>query len=179
MAATAPIPPGRVFRLRSSFEPFPLYHVLGKRGFVHWAHQLAPGDWEVLFYKPAPGEDAATPAAVAAPEAATPNSPSNGPAGLAAPAGEAVEAPTPWPAPVRTVTIDVSDLVPPEPMIRILETLEQIGPGEALLVSHVRRPVYLYARLDELGYLHQTRELGPNQVALTILKPAGSPQNTA
>jgi uncharacterized protein (DUF2249 family) len=180
MAAMATVPPGYVFRVRSSFEPFPLYHVLGRRGFVHWAHQLAPGDWEVLFYQPVQGEDIVAPAPASGPGPVVPTSPGSGPAGAADPAARGGGgAPAPWPAPVRTVTIDVSDLVPPEPMIRILETLEQIGPGEALLVNHVRRPVYLYARLDELGYLHQTRELGPGQVELTILKPAGRPENSA
>ena len=158
MAAARQVSSGAVLQLLSPFEPFPLYRVLGSQGFQHWAHQRDPGTWEVLFCK-APPE---------AQQSAGDSAPAH-PA-VAAPGTEPEEA---WPAPSRTVTIDVSDLVPPEPMIRILEALEQIRPGEALLVNHVRRPVYLYARLDELGYRHRTRELGPQQVEVVILKPSG------
>ncbi|MBI3965523.1 MAG: DUF2249 domain-containing protein, partial [Chloroflexi bacterium] len=68
---------------------------------------------------------------------------------------------------------DVSELVPPEPMIRILEALEQLAPGETLLVYHVRRPIYLYPRLEELGCTHETWEIGPNRVELLIRKAGG------
>lgn len=78
---------------------------------------------------------------------------------------------TPAPQPA-VVTIDVSDLVPPEPMVRILGALEELAPGQMLLVHHVRRPVYLYPQLDALGYQHETREIGPGQVELRIRKPA-------
>jgi uncharacterized protein (DUF2249 family) len=175
MAAAKQVAPGQVLRLRATFEPFPLYHVLGKQGFAHAARQLAPGDWEVLFYR-TPAEETA--GGSASDSATSPTSRLGGAAAPAAAAGMGVRgndagaAGEKWPAPSRTVTIDVSDLVPPEPMVRILEALEQLNPGEALLVNHVRRPVYLYARLDELGYRHETRELGPNQIVLRILKPA-------
>jgi uncharacterized protein (DUF2249 family) len=42
--------------LRAPFEPVPLYHVLGTRGFAHWTERLAADDWRVWFYRgePAP-----------------------------------------------------------------------------------------------------------------------------
>ena len=43
-------------------------------------------------------------------------------------------------------------------MVRILETLREIGAGQTLLVHHVRRPIHLYPRLDALGCTHETRE---------------------
>src|SRR5581483_7919244 len=155
------VPVGEVLALRSSFEPLPLYDVLGKRGFVHQAQQLGPDDWEVRFLRVAPSPGSA--AGPAFPEAAPP-----------APAGADATPPTEaWEAPAAVVTVDVSDLVPPEPMVRILETLEQLAPGSTLLVHHVRRPVYLYPRLDALGYRHETRDLGPGQVEILIHKPIG------
>ena len=79
-----------------------------------------------------------------------------------------------WSAPAAEVTIDVSELVPPEPMVKILQTLETLPDGSRLLVHHVRRPIHLYDRLDEMGYAHATRDLGPGQVEVMIQKRAGA-----
>jgi uncharacterized protein (DUF2249 family) len=67
-----------------------------------------------------------------------------------------------------TVELDVRELPPPEPMLRILEALPSLAGGQVLLVRHARRPVYLYPRLEELGYVCETRELSPGQVELRI-----------
>jgi hypothetical protein len=40
--------------LRALFEPFPLYDVLGRRGFGHWAERRAADDWWVWFYREPP-----------------------------------------------------------------------------------------------------------------------------
>lgn len=52
----------------------------------------------------------------------------------------------------RTIEIDVRGLEPPEPMVKIIETLPQIGQGSVLLVHHHREPVMLYDKLEHLGY---------------------------
>ena len=52
----------------------------------------------------------------------------------------------------RTIEIDVRGLEPPEPMVRIIETLPQVGQGSVLLVHHHREPVMLYDKLEHLGY---------------------------
>jgi hypothetical protein len=62
-------------------------------------------------------------------------------------------------------------------MIRILEALEELPVGASLLVHHVRRPMHLYPRLDDLGYRHETREIGPNRVEVLIEKPANPAKN--
>jgi uncharacterized protein (DUF2249 family) len=49
MASAARVPAGAALRLRTSFEPVPLYDVLSRRGFQHDAHQLGPDDWEIVF----------------------------------------------------------------------------------------------------------------------------------
>jgi hypothetical protein len=59
-------------------------------------------------------------------------------------------------------------------MIKILEALEQLEPGGRLLVHHVRRPIHLYDRLDEMAYRHRTRDLGPGKVEVLIEKPVGA-----
>ncbi len=152
MAAVRQVPPGQVLSLRNTFEPTPLYDVLGQRGFEPWAQKLGDNDWEILFFNS--GINRVTPPPEQPPASAPP-------------------APT-WDEPTATLTIDVSELVPPEPMIKILTALEELPDGASLLVHHVRRPMHLYPRLDELGYRHETRELGPNRIELLIEKPASS-----
>ena len=49
VAAVREVGVGNVLRLRNTFEPVPLYDVLGLRGFVHFARQHGPEDWEILF----------------------------------------------------------------------------------------------------------------------------------
>lgn len=157
MAATRNVPHGKVFRLRNTFEPTPLYEVLRQRGFEHWSRQLGENDWEILFFN-------------------------SGLANAPKPAAdESVEtlAPGTWDEPTSTLTIDVSELVPPEPMIRILTALEELPAGATLLVHHVRRPMHLYPRLDELGYRHETRDLAPGRVEVLIEKTADTPTGNA
>jgi uncharacterized protein (DUF2249 family) len=160
MAAVRDIPVGQALRLHVGFEPLPLYDLLAKRGFRHTAQQLGPEDWEITFLRLPPGNtdgDAGdiVHAVAASPPTTAQSLPDTLPEGVDA-----------------TVRIDVSELVPPEPMVRILETLAQLAPGQTLLVEHVRRPVYLYPQLDAQGYEHTTDELGPGRVQLRIHKPA-------
>lgn len=154
MAASRQIPHGQILRLRNTFEPTPLYDVLGQRGFEHWTRKLTENDWEILFFNSGALREAT-------PSAPTPH---------------AVPTEAGWDEPSATLTIDVSELVPPEPMIRILTALEELPDGASLLVHHVRRPMHLYPRLDELGYRHETRELGPAQVEVLIEKPPAPPE---
>jgi uncharacterized protein (DUF2249 family) len=155
MTAAASVPLGQALRLQAGFEPLPLYDVLAGRGFSHQARQLGPEDWEIVFLRERQRSEASLTASrdtlLGAP--------------LVTPLLTAPESPGP------TVRIDVSDLAPPEPMVRILEVLAQLPAGQTLLVEHVRRPVYLYPQLDALGYRHVTRELGPGRVEIRIHKP--------
>lgn len=68
--------------------------------------------------------------------------------------------------------IDVSQLPPPLPMVRILETLRELGPGETLLVHHTRRPIHLYPKLEALGCTHETSEPEPGKIEVRITNPA-------
>jgi TusA-related sulfurtransferase len=54
MAAVARLAPEQALVLRVPFEPIPLYDVLGKRGFAHWAERHGAQDWSVWFYPGAP-----------------------------------------------------------------------------------------------------------------------------
>ena len=76
---------------------------------------------------------------------------------------------------VAVRSIDVSHLPPPLPMVRILETLRLLDPGQTLLVQHTRRPIHLYPKLDALGCTHETVEHQDGKIEVRITKPAASP----
>lgn len=50
MAARSEVPTGGCLVVRATFEPAPLYRVLGKQGFQHHTEELAADDWRVWFY---------------------------------------------------------------------------------------------------------------------------------
>ncbi len=126
LQAVASLAPGQALRLLVTFEPLPLYAVLGRKGFAHQAHRRGEGDWEVLFSsEPQPAPQAPAPSTAAEPGAAG------------------------WPAP-RTF-LDNRGLEPPEPMIRILDALEHLAPGEVLEALNERDPVFLYPELKARG----------------------------
>jgi len=66
------------------------------------------------------------------------------------------------------ITLDVRGLPPPEPMMRILEALAHLPEWMNLFVLHERRPVFLYSKLEELGFEHITEEVAPGDVRITI-----------
>jgi uncharacterized protein (DUF2249 family) len=74
---------------------------------------------------------------------------------------------------VASTILDVRELEPPEPMVRVLEALERLEPGERLEVLHARRPMFLYPQLDERGFAHETDEPEPGLVRIVIRRGAG------
>ena len=126
MAAIAKLQPGQGLRLLATFEPVPLFHVLGSKGFSHKAKEIGGGDWEVLF----------SPAAAATPADATPAKPASDTSA--------------WPSPVQEM--DNRDLDPPEPMVRILAAVEAMAPGEVLFAVLSREPVFLFPELTRRGH---------------------------
>lgn len=142
MAAIARVPERGALRLRASFEPVPLYAVLARRGFSHSSRALGANDWEVVFSR---GTSADVPPPKCARASCEPPAESS-----------------------DVIQLDVSELVPPEPMVRILEAAARLQPGQTLLVEHHRRPVYLYPQLDAQGFVHDTTEFGPGRVQIRI-----------
>lgn len=125
MSAVNALAPGQGLRLFATFEPTPLFHVLGARGFSHVAKPIDGGDWEVLFQ----------PSGAVRPDGA-PARPASGDGA--------------WPAPVRR--LDLRDLDPPEPMVRILAALEAMAAGEVLAALLCREPVFLLPELAKRGH---------------------------
>ena len=128
-----------VLVLRAPFEPVPPYAVLERKGYAHWTERRAADDWCVWFHRARVG-DASGQAAI--PITVSPTD--------------------------RPLVIDVRGLEPPEPMVRILEAVERLKPGESLGVLHERRPLFLYPHLDERGFTHETDEPEAGVVRIMI-----------
>jgi uncharacterized protein (DUF2249 family) len=71
------------------------------------------------------------------------------------------------------VVLDVRGLEPPQPMLRVLEALERLGPGAELEMRHDRRPIFLYPQLEERGFAHETDEPEPGLVRIVIRRREG------
>ncbi len=57
----------------------------------------------------------------------------------------------------EAVTLDVRSLGPPEPLVKTLETLEEIE-ERVLIQYNDRAPQHLYPKLDDRGYQYETIE---------------------
>lgn len=129
---------GGVLKLRAIFEPAPLYAVLGRQGFAHFAQRLAEDDWVVWFWR----DRDAVPAAPAR--------------------SDEVELADEF------VVVDVRGLDPPEPMVRTLEALERLPRGKTLVQLNERVPQFLIPQLAARGFVHEVREQSPDLVRVFI-----------
>lgn len=142
MRAVGELVAGQPLRVLATFEPLPLYAVLGRQGFSHRATRLGSADWEVVFTRE--GVQGAQPEPPATP---------------AAPSDD-------WPKP--SVALDNRGLDPPEPLIRILSALEQLAPGEVLEAINERDPVFLYPELQARGAAVRTATRADGSVHILI-----------
>ncbi|GAB1361920.1 DUF2249 domain-containing protein [Rhodobacter sp.] len=126
MAAVDALAPGQALRLLAPFRPAPLFGVMANRGFGCHDRQRNDGVWEATF---TPLQDAKAQAGMA---------PGSSPgAGL-------------WPDPVAQ--LDLLGLMPPEPMVRILEEITRLAPGEVLFAILDREPMFLFPELAQRGH---------------------------
>lgn len=135
MSAVAQLRPDENLLLLAPFEPKPLFAVLAKQGFNHTAREIENADWEVLFTRS--GEK--------------PN---------------AVNTSAPVQREVRQVDtgggcwidVDARGLEPPQPLVTILEALANLPAGAELRAHTDRRPMHLYAQLEERGFTGESEE---------------------
>jgi uncharacterized protein (DUF2249 family) len=124
MEVVSALEPGEALRLYAPFRPQPLFKVMAGRGFDHEAREIEGGDWEVLF---------------------TPQ-----PTSAAVELSDDAEDPETWPDPVEH--LDLTELDPPEPMVRILAAAERLEPGEVLFALLSREPIFLFPELTKRGH---------------------------
>jgi uncharacterized protein (DUF2249 family) len=136
MNAVAGLGAAEQLLLVTPFEPVPMVHMLRKNGFRHASRKTEGGDWEVLFTREAAAERETT-----APGASMPGMP-----------------PSSLPASVLALEVDARGLEPPMPMVTILEAVAALPKGAELRARTDRRPMHLYAQLEERGFTGQTEE---------------------
>jgi uncharacterized protein (DUF2249 family) len=136
MGAAAALQADEQLLIIAPFEPVPLYQVLEKQGFRHSSKQAVAGDWEVRFIRQS-GVSPRQSGPAAASQASSPDS-------------EFTK--------VNMVQVDARGLEPPQPMVRILETLAGLPPGAQLQARTDRRPMHLYAQLEDRGFTAETQE---------------------
>ena len=122
MSAVSALAPGQGLKLLATFRPQPLFNVMSNRGFDHTVTEIEGGDFEVCF-TPKKTEE------VKASNAATPDL---------------------WPNPA--LELDLTELPPPEPMVRILAAVENHKAGDVIFALLSREPIFLYPELTKRGH---------------------------
>jgi TusA-related sulfurtransferase len=65
-------------------------------------------------------------------------------------------------------TLDVRGLEPPEPMVKVLDALETMPPGDSLRMVHNREPFPLYGILQQDGYQYRTETFADGHFEIVI-----------
>jgi uncharacterized protein (DUF2249 family) len=154
MAALKALQPNQALQLINTFEPTPLFSIIEKKGFCYHSSYLAPNLVHTYVYRQATAS--VSPLKENQKKVAT------------AVFQEVVEELT-----GNLREVDVRDMEMPQPMITILETLEQLDASQTLLVHHRRVPQFLMPQLRERGYSYMIDEWGPDQVQILIFKSPG------
>ncbi|MEO8231244.1 MAG: DUF2249 domain-containing protein [Ignavibacteriota bacterium] len=132
-----------VLHLINSFEPMPLYSVLSNKGYEHWTEKV--GDvFNVYFFK---DNSKSIKTEQGKEDAKTVNTDLK-----------------------KVIEIDVRELAPPEPMIKVLESLSEVDEETVLVVHHHREPAMLYPKLEERGYTAMTNKIEENYYKVIITK---------
>lgn len=148
MAAADSLAPDELIHLRATFEPVPLFRVLGAKGFEHHSRAHADDDWSVWFFRPEQAPEGMLDAATAG----------SGDASQAASAAAAAQPSSTPSGPGEEIYLDVRGLEPPEPMVRTLAMLETLPEGAVLVQHNVRVPQFLIPILEERGFVHSVDE---------------------
>ena len=143
MTAVRELESDQVLRLRTIFEPVPLFAVMAKRGFLYESRRDAPDDWSVWFWRGVTERDR-----------------SDAEPALPAGAGDEPDETVHW--------LDVRGLEPPQPMMRTLAALETLPDGHELVQINVRVPQFLLPMLAERGFTFEVDESRADRVFVRI-----------
>ena len=149
MSKIKAIEPGGVLNVINSFEPTPLILLLEKKGFETYVENIGPDHINTYFFKKGKSPGSFVPK----------------PQNVVLDWNEVIKR-----YGSRINKIDVRHLEMPQPMMNILEALDQIADDTALLVYHKRIPVFLLPELDQRGFEYRIREISDNEVHLLIFR---------
>jgi uncharacterized protein (DUF2249 family) len=138
-----------VLKLINSFEPTPLLHLLGKKGFQSFVEKINPELVRTYFYKTS-DEPAVLPVEI-----------KPGSIGWDDVLTRFKE---------KMKVVDVRQMEMPLPMHTILEALDSLPANEALFVYHKRIPVFLLPELEERKFTYRINEVSDAEVHLLIYK---------
>ena len=158
MAAVATLDADEILRLRTIFEPVPLFEILAKRDFSHESERRSADDWFVWFWHGSELRDVARLDIPARADA-------DGESPASASDGEFAEKPTVW--------LDVRGLEPPEPLVRTLGALERLPHGHQLVHINARVPQLLLPMLVERGFACVVDDSQSDRVLVRIWRAAG------
>lgn len=156
-------------RLRATFEPKPLYNVLGAQGWSHWVEHGNGEDWIIWFY-----HDLAS-ASATSKKSEKSNSQTTE-ANLAPPQNLklVIEQYPDLPKRLKISdslwTLDVRDLAPPEPMELTLAVLDQMPKGIRMLQLNQRVPQFLLPSLPDRGMKAEILKNEENNVEIEITR---------
>ena len=145
MQAAAGLKTNEELLLIAPFEPAPLFGVMKKQGFRFAARPMPTGDWEVVFTRES------------APTLSTTN--------------ETRQPSPPVSNTARLVEVDARGLEPPQPLVKILETVATLPADTEVEARTDRRPIHLYPQLEQRGFTAETNEL-PDGSFLTHIRRA-------
>lgn len=151
MKALAELESGQGLRLLATFKPMPLFAVMESKGYSHCEKELEGGDWEVIFRPTGAASSAPAPAA-----------------SMAAESDDVAN----WPAPSQVR--DMRDMLPPDPLVITLETVEGMAVGEVMEGCYDRDPLLLYPELDARGYPYHTEKRAANEYHVLIRRSAAA-----
>ena len=69
---------------------------------------------------------------------------------------------------LKWITLDCSQMEPPEPMLRVLEQLDRLKQGEGIKMLHWMKPRLLFPKLQERGWNFRVIEHTPDQIEVRI-----------
>jgi uncharacterized protein (DUF2249 family) len=148
LEAIRDLDPARVLCIINSFEPLPLIALLEKRGCVSYTEQKERDRFHTFFKKKKDMDTGVKPAMAESAD---------------------------WDEVLsryqdKLIAIDVRELEMPGPMLRILDHLEKLKPGEALFVYHKRVPVFLLPELSARKFSHRQKKIREGEVHLLIFR---------
>jgi len=68
----------------------------------------------------------------------------------------------------RIISIDCRELLPPEPLVKVMTSVENLKDDEAILMLHRHNPCSLFPKLEERGLKSDMKEFEDGSVEILI-----------